>query len=290
MGFLRSSRSLVNLAHPRDPGITAVFGMKRSSSGASVTPATVMGLPAAYRAVRLLARTMATLPTGVYERLEDGSRRPAPKHPIHYLLTVRPNRWMTAFGFKEMMAGHVELRGNAYAEIIVDGRGRVVELIPRHPDRITVHYGVLAGGFEETIWYEYQPKSGPKRVILWDEMLHVRGFSQDGLIGLNPVEVAREAFGLAISNQDYAGKIIGNDATPNGILKTPKFMKPTRRRRTGNRGRSATAARTAARRRSSTMGWSGSRWASSRSMPSSSSSGSSTSTRSRASSICRRTS
>jgi hypothetical protein len=45
-----------------------------------------------------------------------------------------------------------------------------------------------------------------KAVILWDEMLHLRGFSQDGLVGLNPVEVAREAFGLAIGNQDYAGE------------------------------------------------------------------------------------
>lgn len=224
MGFLRSSRSLVNLAHPKDPGITTIFGMKKSSTGAIVTPATVMGLPAAYRAVRLLARTMATLPIGIYERLDDGSRRAAPKHPLHYLLTVRPNRWMTAFGFKEMMAGHVELRGNAYAEIKADGRGRVTELLPLHPDRVTVHYGVLANGFDETLWYEYRPKNGGMRVILWDEMLHFRGFSQDGLIGLNPVEVARDAFGLAIGNQDYAGKIIGNDATPNGILKTPKRM------------------------------------------------------------------
>jgi HK97 family phage portal protein len=198
--------------------------MKKTAAGVNVTPATVMGLPAAYRAVRLKARTMATLPIGVYERLEDGSRRPAPKHPLHYILTVRPNRWMTPFGFKEMLAGHVELRGNAYAEIIADGRGRVTDLIPRHPDRITVHYGVLAQGFEETIWYEYQPKTGGKKVILWDEMLHLRGFSQDGLVGLNPVEIAREAFGLAIGNQDYAAKIIGNDATPNGLLKTPKKM------------------------------------------------------------------
>ncbi len=224
MGLLRSSRSLVNLAHPRDPAIATMFGMKKTSTGAHVTPATVMGFPAAYRAVRLLARTMATLPIGIFERKQDGSRRAATEHPLHYLLNVRPNAWMTAFGFKELMAGHLELRGNAYAEIKADGRGRVTDLIPLHPDRVTVHSGVLSPGLGETVWYEHSSRNGAPRVILWDEMLHFRGFSQDGLVGLSPVEVAREAFGLAIGNQDYAGKIIGNDATPNGILKTPKLM------------------------------------------------------------------
>jgi HK97 family phage portal protein len=79
-------------------------------------------------------------------------------------------------------------------------------------------------GFDEQVWYEYQPLKGGKRVIMWDEMFHLRGFSQNGLVGMNPVEVAREAFGLALGNQDYASKIIGNDATPNGILKSPKKM------------------------------------------------------------------
>jgi hypothetical protein len=116
MSFVAPGASSISRI-PRIPVSLAIFGMSEFGRRGGGHADDGDGIPAALRAVRLLARTMATLPIGVYERLDDGSRRLAPKHPLHYLLTVRPNRWMTAFGFKEMMAGHVELRGNGYAEI-----------------------------------------------------------------------------------------------------------------------------------------------------------------------------
>jgi HK97 family phage portal protein len=227
MGLLTrlEERTYQSVGHPRDPVIAEWFGTgSRSGSGANVTADTAFGLTGVYRAVRLIANTIATLPLGVFERKSDGSRELALKHPLSPIIRKRPNRWQTAFGFKQMLAGHFELRGKAYAEIFADGRGRVAELIPLHPDRVTPRSGVLDADIGETIWYEYQPKNRPMRIILWDEMMHWVGFTQDGLNGLSPITVAREALGLAITNREYAARYLNNNSTPGGALKHPKTL------------------------------------------------------------------
>lgn len=215
-----------SIGHPRDPALVEWFGGSRSISGASVTPDSAFSIMAIYRAVRLLANTMASLPLGVYERLPDGSRKPAPKHPLADVLTRRPNRWQTPFGFKQMMWGHLELRGNAYARIFADGRGRVTDLIPLHPDRVTPRFELLSPELGEVVWFDYRPLNGKAQVILWDEMLHLRGFSQDGLVGLSPLTIARETIGLALSNREYAARYLANSATPGGAISHPKTLSP----------------------------------------------------------------
>jgi hypothetical protein len=47
------------------------------------------------------------------------------------------------------------------------------------------------------------------RIILWDEVLHWRGFSDDGLNGLSPITVARETMGLALSESRVRGALPG---------------------------------------------------------------------------------
>jgi HK97 family phage portal protein len=213
-----------SIGHPRDPALVEWFGGSRSVTGATVTPDSAFSVMAIYRAVRLLANTMACLPLGVFERLPDGSRRPALKHPLTDIICRHPNRWQTPFGFKQMMSGHLELRGNAYARILSDGRGRVTELIPLHPDRVTPRFGTLSPGLGEVVWFDYRPLVGPAEVILWDEMLHLRGFSQDGLVGISPITVARETIGLALTNREYAARYLSNSAIPGGALSHPKTL------------------------------------------------------------------
>lgn len=211
-----------SIGHPRDAALVSWFGGGQSSiSGASVTPDSAFSVMAIYRAVRLLANTMASLPCAVYERLPDGTRRAAPKHPLSDILTRRPNRWQTPFGFKQMLFGHLELRGNAYARIVSNGVGRVTDLVPLHPDRVTPRYGTLSPELGEQVWYDYQPSQGPVEPILWDDMLHLRGFSQDGLVGLSPLSIARETIGLALTNREYAARYLANSASPGGALVHP---------------------------------------------------------------------
>jgi len=108
-----------------------------SSSGVCVTPDSAMRVSAVLACVRVLSETLAQLPWHVYERLPGGGKSIAERHPLMNVLR-RPNQWQTSYEFREMMMGHLALRGNAYAEILPGSFGAVSELVPLHPDRVRV--------------------------------------------------------------------------------------------------------------------------------------------------------
>jgi len=213
-------RSLLNAtkiapAHPRDPVIASWFDYVNVHSGVSVTAESAMRVMAVYRCVRLIAQAIASLPLIVYRTLDVG-KEPAPKHPLYALLHDRPNDWQTAYEFREMMQAFVELRGNAYAEIIPTGTNPVGMLMPLHPDRITPFRAP-----DRSIAYRYAPESGETRTILQDEMFHLRGLSWDGMTGLDPITLAAEAIGVAIAAERFGGAFFGNNTVIGGVLEHP---------------------------------------------------------------------
>lgn len=217
------ARLLETRATLRDPARWMLdwLGGPMSASGQRVSPDTVTQLTAFYAGVNFLAKTVASLPLITYRRLPGRGKDRAPEHPLYILLHDQPNPWQTSFEFREMLQGHLCLRGNAYAEI-VSAAGRAVDaLIPLHPDRVRpfwVSPGVPA--------YEYTPLGGTKRLILGGEMLHVRFRTDDGLTGISPITACRESLGLGLATQDYAGRLFANDARPGGVLTHPGKLTP----------------------------------------------------------------
>ncbi len=97
-----------------------------------------MQTTAVYACVRILAEAIAGLPLHVYRYKEDGGKEKALTHPLYYLLHDEPNPEMTSFVFRETLMSHLLLWGNAYAQIIRDGSGRVLALYPLLPNKMTV--------------------------------------------------------------------------------------------------------------------------------------------------------
>lgn len=93
-----------------------------SSSGKAVNERSAMQMTAVYACVRVLSEAVAGLPLHVYRYKEDGSREKALKHPLYRLLHDEPNPEMSSFNFRETLMGHLLLYGNAYAQIIRNGR------------------------------------------------------------------------------------------------------------------------------------------------------------------------
>ena len=116
----------------------------RSSSGMRVSPDGALRLAAVYACVRILSETMASLPVVVYRRRSDGGKDRITDHWLYDLLAKRPNRFQNPFEWREMLQGHLALRGNAYNQIFTNGRGEITELMPIHPDRIRME--LLANG------------------------------------------------------------------------------------------------------------------------------------------------
>ena len=183
----------------------------RTSSGTRVSADSAMRLSAVYACVRILAETLAMLPIVLYRQRSDGGKERVTDHWLYRLLAKRPNRWQNAFEWREMLQGHLALRGNAYNQIIANSRGEIAELVPVHPDRISVE--MLDNGDYR---YRVTDRQGGSRPVARGEIWHLRGLSSDGLTGLSPIELARENFGVALAAQDYGARFFANDAKPTG--------------------------------------------------------------------------
>jgi HK97 family phage portal protein len=118
-------------------GSTYSFFFGTTSSGKTVNERTAMQTAAVYACVRILCETVASLPLHTYRHTVGGKEK-AKNHRLYYLLHDEPNPEMTSFVFRETLMSHLLLWGNAYAQIVRDGRGNVLSLYPLLPDRMAV--------------------------------------------------------------------------------------------------------------------------------------------------------
>ncbi len=196
----------------------ANFFFGSTPSGKVVNERTAMQTTAVYACVRILAETIASLPLHTY-RYTDNGKEKATDHPLYYLLHSEPNPEMTSFVFRETLMGHLLLWGNAYAQIIRDGRGKVLALYPLLPDKMTV-----SRTEKGEIFYLYN-KDGEQYPLRGDEVLHIPGLGFDGLIGYSPIAMAKNAIGMAIATEEYGAKFFANGANPGGVLEHPGVVK-----------------------------------------------------------------
>ena len=187
-----------------------------------------MQTTAVYACVRILAETTASLPLHTYRYTVNGKEK-ATDHQIYRLLADEPNPEMTSFVFRETLMGHLLLWGNAYAQIIRDGRGKVIALYPLLPNKMTVDRTEKG-----ELYYIYN-KEGQSYTLRSDEVLHIPGLGFDGLIGYSPIAMAKNAIGMAIATEEYGAKFFANGANPGGVLEHPGVVKdPARVRESWN--------------------------------------------------------
>lgn len=211
----------------RTPGSSYAFYLGGSSSGKMVTERSAMQMTAVYACVRILSEAIAGLPLHVYRYKEDGGKEKAARHPLYLLLHDEPNPEMSSFVFRETLMTHLLLWGNAYAQIIRNGKGEVVALYPLMPNKMSVDRdknGIL--------YYEYQRSSdeahtmkGYSVVLTPSDVLHIPGLGFDGLVGYSPIAMAKNAIGLALATEEYGSKFFANGAAPSGVLEHPGTIK-----------------------------------------------------------------
>ena len=202
------------------------FFFGSTSSGKTVNERTAMQTTAVYACVRILAETIASLPLHTYKYTEKGKEK-ALDHPLYYLLHNEPNPEMTSFVFRETLMSHLLLWGNAYAQIIRDGSGKVLALYPLIPEQVTVDRTSKG-----EIYYIYI-KEGYTYYLKYDEVLHIPGLGFDGLIGYSPIAMAKNAIGMSIATEEYGASFFANGANPGGVLEHPGIVKDPSRIREG---------------------------------------------------------
>ncbi len=215
----------------RTAGSSYNFLFGSSTSGKAVTERTAMQMTAVYSCVRILAEAVAGLPLNLYHYLPDGGKEKSYEHPLYRLLHDEPNPEMSSFVFRETLMTHLLLWGNAYAQIIRNGKGEVVALYPLMPNRITVDRDENG-----QLYYSYNRSSdeapimkGSTVILKPSDVLHIPGLGFDRLVGYSPIAMAKNAIGRAIACEEYGAKFFANGAAPGGVLEHPGTIKDPQR-------------------------------------------------------------
>ena len=229
----RASSSATTQMSFGDPALTGIFGGTASNSSQIVNAETALSISAVFACVTRKAKTLAMLPLNVMRRLPDGGKEIATNHRLYKQLNSKPNRWQTSFDWRYMMHGHVMLRGNAYSRIVSSpGRG-INELIPMHPDRVwpfvITPSGVTYYMYDNSppppagskLFYQHFPINGAAEVLAEKDVLHIRGFSSNGIVGLTVVKLMRESVGIAMATEEQGARLFSNGAQIGKVFTHP---------------------------------------------------------------------
>ena len=211
----------------RTVGSSFTFFMGNSSSGKTVTERSAMQMTAVYACVRILSEAVAGLPLHFYRYKADGSKEKAIDSNLYHLIHDEPNPEMSSFVFRETLMTHLLLWGNAYAQIIRNGKGEVIALYPLMPNKMSVYRDENGKLYYTYTRSDCEPNAmnGSSVVLEPKDVLHIPGLGFDGLVGYSPIAMAKNAIGLAIATEEFGSKFFANGAAPSGVLEHPGTIK-----------------------------------------------------------------
>ena len=196
----------------------------RSVSGIRITPENALSVSVVYACIRVLAESVAALPLHILERVEGKGKRKAVELPLYRKLYLQPNSWQTSFEWRCQLMLHLGLYNVAYCEIIAGPAGAVDSLEPLHPSRMKVER--IENG---RLRYKYREPNGQETIYTQDQILAIRGLSEDGINGLSPVETCKDAIALARACEIHGSKFFANGARPGFVLSTDTQLNPEAR-------------------------------------------------------------
>lgn len=190
-------------------------------SGLNLTPDETLSIATVWACIDAIGSAIAAVPWNVYQPMGPHRRQLLYEDPLMDILNVRPNPEMTAIGFREAMLFQAIPFGNAYAEIVKDGAGRVAQLWPLYSDRMTP--------MRDENWqlvYQYRNPDGEIVYLPPSKVFHLRGPGLYGLMGENVIARAAKSIAVAAAQERYAASFFGQGASPGGVLEVQGKLSP----------------------------------------------------------------
>jgi HK97 family phage portal protein len=196
-------------------GLAGVYGFP-TLAGSTVSNRTALGIAAVWQAVQIYCNAVAGLDLYVAQHDERGGQRPAREHPVFPMVATRPNPITTSFSFRQSIMLHALTRGNGYAEIERNDRGKPVALHLMEPTNVEARINP-----DGDLCYRLHDKGVD---LESRDVIHIRGLGWNGITGYSAITLFRETLGLAIAEREHASGLMGNSATPGGHIEFPGKM------------------------------------------------------------------
>lgn len=209
----KKKRSLENPAIPLSEAYDLLVN-NPSITGFAVSPTSILGNPAVWRAINLISNKVATVPLELYKREDNGSRSKAYSHPAYKLLRKRASISLTAFDFKRVLTSHSLIHGNGYAAINRNDYGLPIELSILDPMQ------TQAKTNSDGVYYETRINNRTFR-LAYSDVFHIKNLSPDGLTGYSMLDIMKDSLGLGLSLQRYGAVFFRNNCKPNQYVEIP---------------------------------------------------------------------
>ena len=163
----------------------------------------------------MLSESISILPISVFKRETNGDKSLAINNPSYNLLHNEPNNYMSSVAFFEKVMMDLCLNGNSYVKIIRNTRGTPEALIPLNAQDVKVKIN------DGQIFYHNRDGNN-----IYDDydILHFKGVSQDGILGLSPITQNANAIGWGMALEEYGSKYFTNSAKLSGVLETDRAL------------------------------------------------------------------
>ena len=205
-----------------DPALAQYLGVgSGSSAGQVVSEQSALGLTALYRAVSLIAGTLAALPWKTYRTGADDSRE-----RVRGLWVDDPGApaGLTPYAWRELVYTHLTMWGNFYGGHEYGGAGQLLGLTPIHPSAVEIIVDRDTGARV----YRVRLANGQTRDLRAGlELTHIMGLTTDGVRGLSPLTIARNAIGAGLAGDDAAARMFANGAFYSGMVTTQEDVEET---------------------------------------------------------------
>jgi HK97 family phage portal protein len=188
-----------------------------STPSLTVNEDTALTLSAVWNAITLISGTIGSLPLVLYKRTPEGHREVMRDHPLYRILHDEPNPEMSSMDFRETLQGHVLTWGNAFAEITRNGAGQVAALYPIFPSRVSLQ----RDGAGRIVYAVTSPDMMTTTRVEARNMLHIKGWSPDGLWGYSVIGKAAESLGYTVGSERYGSALFTNATIHGGLVKHP---------------------------------------------------------------------
>ncbi|WP_424405842.1 phage portal protein [Pasteurella sp. PK-2025] len=186
------------------------FVSQSTGTGSTIDAEKALKLSAVWACIRIRSQTIASLPL----HLKDENRQIALKHDLYKIIHDSPNADMCSSEFWEAQIANLDLWGNAYSRINRIS-GRVVSL-----DILDPQYMRVKRNNSGEIVYIYTKENADGGEYAESDILHFRGFTLDGLVGLSPISYQAHCMGIQIDANNAAAKAFKNNLKAGGFLKT----------------------------------------------------------------------
>ena len=198
------------------------LGGQKTATGTQVTTTSAMRATVVWRCVVLLSTLRAMLPLKVHRARPDGGSDIARDHSNYRLLAFQPNGWQTSFEWRQYSALGELTGGTSYSLLFWRKDGTLDSIVPIAPHRVVCY--VTDDGTPV-----YQVTLYPSGRVIWVnrfELLRTWTVSDNGYVGLSPVDQCKEAIGLALGAEEYGARLMGNGGVVSGIMYVPSTLTP----------------------------------------------------------------